>query len=84
MRTTVTINDHLLDAAKRRAREHGQTLGQVIEAGLRRELSQTRDAQAVEIPVFHGHGGPLPGVDLNSNRALAELLDRDKPITKLR
>jgi hypothetical protein len=79
VRTTVTIDDHLLAAAKRRARERGKTLGEVVSAGLRRELAQPEQSELVEVPVFHGHGGVLPGVDLNSNRALAELLDRGKP-----
>ena len=85
MRTTVAVDDHLLEAAKRRARERGQTLGQVVENALRRELNEPAAHDPVEVPaVFHGGGGPLPGVDLRSNSALRELLDRDSPITKLR
>lgn len=84
MRTTVAVDDHLLEAAKRRARESGQTLGQVVENALRRELTEPAAHDPVEVPVFHGGGGPLPGVDLRSNSALRELLDRDSPITKLR
>ena len=84
MRTTVAVDDHLLEAARRRARERGQTLGQVVESALRRELTEPAAHDAVEVPVFQGGGGPLPGVDLRSNSALRELLDRDSPITKLR
>ncbi|MBS1870207.1 MAG: antitoxin [Actinobacteria bacterium] len=76
MRTTLSISDELLAAAKRRARERGLTLGQVVDAALQRELSETAaSAQAPAIPVFHGGTGPRPGVDLTSNRALLELLD---------
>lgn len=76
MRTTVTIDDELLDAAKARARERGESLGAVIEAGLRRELASDRDAaERPAVPTFTGGTGPHPGVDLTSNRALAELLD---------
>jgi len=39
MRTTLSVDDNLLAAAKRRARERGQTLGRVIEDALRRELA---------------------------------------------
>ena len=39
MRTTVSISDELLVAAKRRARLRGQSLGSVIEDALRRELA---------------------------------------------
>ncbi|HUA73328.1 MAG TPA: hypothetical protein VL988_01060 [Solirubrobacteraceae bacterium] len=84
MRTTVTVDDHLLLAAKRRARERGQTLGQVVEDALRRELAGSSQGEPIEVPVFRGGDGPLPGVDLRSNRALGELLDRDAEITGLR
>lgn len=76
MRTTISISDELLAAAKRRARERGQTLGEVVDAALRRELSrleQTEERPAV--PVFHGGTGPRPGIDLTSSRALQETLD---------
>jgi hypothetical protein len=76
MRTTVAVNDHLLDAAKRRARERGQTLGQVIEGALRRELAEPPAGEPVAVPVFRGGDGPLPGVELRSNTALREVLDR--------
>jgi hypothetical protein len=75
MRTTVSVDDHLLGAAKRRARERGQTLGQVIEGALRRELAEQAPTEPVAVPVFRGGDGPLPGVDLRSNRALREVLD---------
>jgi hypothetical protein len=78
------LDDHLLEAAKRRARERGETLGQVVEGALRRELAEPVAHEPVEVPVFHGGGGPLPGVDLRSNSALRELLDSDSPMTKLR
>lgn len=76
MRTTVAIDDELLAAAKRRARERGESLGQVLEAALRRELASRVDPQDVPlVPVFTGGTGPRPGVDLTSNRALHEALD---------
>jgi hypothetical protein len=76
MRTTVAVDDRLLAAAKRRGRERGQTLGQVIEDALRRELAEPVPSEPVAVPVFRGGDGPLPGVDLRSNRALREALDR--------
>jgi hypothetical protein len=76
MRTTVSISDELLAAAKRRARERGQTLGEVVDAALRRELAATADqGDRPPVPVFHGGTGPRPGIDLSSNRALHEALD---------
>lgn len=85
MRTTIAVDDHLLDAAKARARESGLTLGQLVERSLQRELA-SRDSASTgpEIPVFRGRGGPRPGVDLTSNRALLEIMDEDSPLEKLR
>ena len=76
MRTTVSISDELLTAAKRRAQERGQTLGQVVDAALRRELAAAaEDADRPAVPVFNGGTGPRRGIDLSSNRALYEALD---------
>lgn len=76
MRTTVSISDELLAAAKRRARERGQTLGEVVDAALRRELAATAEpGDRPSVPVFEGGTGPRAGIDLSSNRALHEALD---------
>jgi hypothetical protein len=85
MRTTISIHDELLASAKLRAKERGKTLSQLVEDGLRRELA-VRDEPAVRVPVpvFTGGNGPLPGVDLTSNRAIYELLDEGVPFEKLR
>jgi hypothetical protein len=80
MRTTVTISDELLAAAKNRARETGQTLGAVVEAALRRELSVSAPAPSRQpVPVFREGTGPRPGIDLTSNAALHEALDDGLP-----
>ncbi len=84
MRTTVAVDDHLLAAAKQRARARGQTLGLVVEDALRRELAEPATVEPVDIPVFRGGSGPQPGVDLRSNRALAEVLDGGSEIADLR
>jgi hypothetical protein len=84
MRTTVAVDDNLLLAARRRARDRGQTLGQVMEDALRRELAAPVEAVPVAVPVFPGGGGPLPGIDLTSNRALREALDQGVELDALR
>jgi hypothetical protein len=84
MRTTVAVDDHLLAAAKQRARARGQTLGQVVEDALRRELAEPAKAEPVDVPVFRGGGGPQPGVDLRSNRTLTEVLDGGSEMANLR
>lgn len=81
MRTTISLADELLLHAKRRARATGRTLGEVIEAALRRELAfDPQASDRPDVPVFRGDDGPRPGVDLSSNRALHELLDDDRPL----
>jgi hypothetical protein len=75
MRTTVSIDAELLAAARKEARQRGQTLGQLVEDSLRRELSDRRSDDSVPLPVFRSGTGVRAGVDLRSNRALAELLD---------
>lgn len=84
MRTTVSIADELLDAARRRATDRGVTLGAVMEAALRRELAHDGGAERPPVPVFRGGSGPRPGVDLTSNRALHETLDEDTALDRRR
>ena len=78
MRTTVNIDDRLLQTAKDLAAARNQTLGSVVEDALRREMSRQRGATGPDLPVFRGGNGPRPGVDLRSNRALEEFFDSDQ------
>lgn len=85
MRTTLAIADELLAAAKRRAQARGVSLGQVVEAALRRELADPETASArPTIPVFTGGDGPRPGLDLTSSRAVHEVLDEGIPLDRRR
>lgn len=85
MRTTLSVDDNLLEAAKRRARSLGVTLGQLVETALRRELSRsTEPEERPDIPVFDGEGGLRPGIDATSTASLLEALDRDRPVEDLR
>ncbi|MBI2710304.1 MAG: antitoxin [Actinobacteria bacterium] len=84
MRTTVSIDDHLLAEARSQAQRRRMTLGQLIEESLRRELAQPSTDPAPDFPVFRGGRGARPGVDLDSNRGLAELLDEGRPVDQRR
>lgn len=85
MRTTVALPEQLLKAAKREARTRGLTLGRLIEAALRRELSRPPvPPPGPAVPVFRGGNGIRPGIDATSNRALLEALDEGRPIEQLR
>jgi len=77
MRTTVSIDDHLLAEARDAARQYGTSLGQFVERALRRELTMPVQQSGPEVPTFSSGSGPRPGIDLRSNRALAEYLDED-------
>jgi len=77
VRTTIVLDDEVFRAFKQRAAERGTSLTREIEEALRSELAASVDAvnaEPYEVPVFRGRA-PVPGVDLNSNAALAEILD---------
>jgi len=78
MRTTVRLDDALLDRAKREAERRGETLTSLIERGLRLVLANPEkrpQRHHVEIPVCREGGGTLPGVDLDDSAALLDILE---------
>jgi hypothetical protein len=77
MRTTVKIDDSLLIEAKSRAASSGRTLSTVIEDALRAALAGREHPGGrprPDLPVFRG-GHLQPGVDLDDNAALLELME---------
>lgn len=76
MRTTVRLDEALARAAKAHALATGRTLTAVIADALRRELARGAgpDEEPPPLPSFRGHG-LQPGVDLDSNAALLELME---------
>jgi len=78
MRTTIRLDDALLERAKREAARRGETLTSLIERGLRLVLARPqryRERRRVEIPVCQSGGGTLPGVDLDDSAALLDILE---------
>jgi hypothetical protein len=77
MRTTVRINDELLQRAKTRAHDQGRSLTSLIEEGLRVILAEPPAAlrEPLELPVSQARGGVLPGVDLNRASDLEEVMN---------
>jgi hypothetical protein len=78
MRTTVRLDDALLDRARREAERRGVTLTSLIERGLRLVLAspdKRPQRQRVEIPVCREGGGTLPGVDLDDSAALLDIVE---------
>ena len=79
MRTTVRLNEALLDEAKATARQRHTTLTALIEDGLRLTIATNHAPQKrrrVVLPVASQSGGTLPGVDINNNAALLEFMER--------
>ncbi|MET7574185.1 DUF2191 domain-containing protein [Streptomyces sp. NPDC005492] len=76
MRTTVDLPEDLIQQAKLRAARRRVTVSSVIEDALR--ASFARDVAAaqnvVNLPTY-GAGGVRPGVDLDNNAALLDLMD---------
>jgi hypothetical protein len=78
MRTTVSLPDPLLAAAKQRARERDTSLSAIIVDALRVALSRPakRSSKHFTLVTFRGDG-TLPGVDLSRTSELYALDDRD-------
>lgn len=78
MRTTVRLDDALLERARREAARRGVTLTSLIEQGLqmvlRRPVRHT-ERPRVELPVCRAGGGVLPGIDLDDSASLLDRLD---------
>ena len=78
MRTTVDIDDALLNVVKSRAARDRKTLKAVVEQALRAFLTGEERAVAgpPPIPVFQGRG-VQPGVDLADNASLEDLMNAE-------
>ena len=78
MRTTIEIDDALLQAAKSHASRERKTLKAVVEQALRELLSGPKGgvADGPPIPVRHGQGVQA-GVDLTDNAALEDLMNAE-------
>jgi hypothetical protein len=76
MRTTVSIDDQLLELAKLRANERHQTLSELIHSAIEHYLGTDTDApDAPAVPVFRLGTGLVPDADASSNRGLLAALD---------
>ena len=79
MRTTVRLDDALLERARREAARRGVTLTALIEEGLlgvlRRPAGKAPPRARVPVPVSRAKGGTLPGVDLGDSAALLDRME---------
>lgn len=79
MRTTISIDDRLLDQVRRRAAELHRTVSQVIEDSVRESLLRREEPERppFRVRTFSG-GGYQAGVDLDDNAAVLDLLDSQR------
>jgi hypothetical protein len=78
MRTTVRLDDALLERARREAERRGLTLTALIEQGLELVMRKPLPAAkrgGVRLPVSKARGGTLPGIDLDSSAALLDRME---------
>jgi hypothetical protein len=78
MRTTVRLDDGLLDQARREAERRGTTLTALIEEGLRLAIRppQPIDRRSrISLPVSRARSGLIAGIDLDDSAALLDQMD---------
>ena len=77
MRTTIRLDDGLLDEIRRLAAEHKKTLTAIIEESLRERLARSRSTSVGQRTrlTTAGQGGVLPGVDLDDSASLLDIMD---------
>ena len=78
VRTTITIEDSLLQKAKKISRERRCSLRQVIEDALRAAFAKRRKSKSAKAPkplkTFKG-SGVQSGIDLSSSSALLDAME---------
>lgn len=82
MRTTIDIQDALLEKAKRDAAATGRRLSEVVNAIILTHYSRQEQRPAkptlTELPVWGGEGrGLQPGIDLHRNESIYDALDEE-------
>jgi hypothetical protein len=80
MRTTITIDDEILEQLKARAAKEGTTVSQLIEDSVRfavRPQGETASAEAFELITF-GKGGQFTSLGIDRAAALIELEDLER------
>lgn len=76
-RTTITIDEDLLDEVKRRALDAHSTVSEFVQESLRERLASMRKKPAPFTLNPVNTGGYQPGVEINNNAALLDLMERE-------
>jgi hypothetical protein len=78
MRTTVRLDEGLLEQAKAEAARRNKTLTALIEESLRLAVMGSggpKRRSKITLPVSRQTGGTMPGVDINNSADLLDLLE---------
>ena len=78
MRTTIRLDDKLLEKAKQYALSHGTTFTAIVEDALREKLMRRPDTKKrtkVRLKTVKGKGTHA-GIDLDDSAALLEAMDK--------
>ena len=76
MKTTLNFNNRLIQAAKMRAAEEGDTLTRLIERALRDYLQAPHgSAQPFRAALLTKRGRPIAGVDTDNRDSLYEQME---------
>ena len=78
MRTTVRLDEALLERARQEAVKRKTTLTSLIEQGLELVLRRPMKVamrQPIMLPECRAGGGTLPGIDLNDSASLLDRMD---------
>lgn len=80
MRTTISLEESLLDGLKKQAAERGTTVSRLIEESVRMSLASATSgpAEANFKLVTYGRGGRLTGTKLDETSGLLEQDDLEK------
>ena len=76
MKTTLNLNDQVLQQAKGRAAQDGITLTRFVEDALRAKLMSTNPGPRFKLQLKTVTGSRPPNVDISDREALHDVMDR--------
>lgn len=76
-RTTIRIQESLLDELKKRALKNRHSLTEEIHQLLMSALREQPPRKKIELPVFYGGTGVHPGIDITDTSSIIEMLDME-------
>ncbi|MCZ6579144.1 MAG: CopG family transcriptional regulator [Gammaproteobacteria bacterium] len=77
MRTTIRLDDQLLEMTKQYALSHGKTFTAIVEDALREKLmtrSPTKKQSRIKLKTVNGKG-VNPGIDLDDTSSLLDVME---------